>query len=191
MEQYIVGIDPGPGNSAFAILDTDSWNVRYVWYGSNTELVKNVAFVIPPAIKEKPIVVYERMRQYEVGAGDSVFQSCKWYGRFIEGFFHTYKSINNPRIFSMTSPDVKLALLGLSNPSNAKVLVKRAVCEHFPQCGAGATPAVGTKAQPGSLFVMRSVPKHCWDALAVALVMHMWLKGKYTGDIIEEEPSAI
>lgn len=188
MEKYIVGIDPGPCNSGLTILDTDSWGLRYAWWGNNKNLVQTVISVIPTEIKDKPLISYERMRQYEIGAGASVFESCKWYGRFVESFYRDYGS--HIRVMSLTSPDVKLALLGLSNPSNAKVLVKRALCERFPQSGNGSSPAVGTKACPGPLFQMRSSEgsRHCWDALAVCVVTHMFLEQKYTGDIQEEEP---
>lgn len=185
----IVGIDPGTYESAAVIYDSEQHKVKFVWYGKNSELVKSVRIGLGGDTQF--IVGYERMQHYSVreGVGNSTFLTCAWYGRFIESFFHL--GGNDLPIYSVTSPDVKLALLGLPNVCGAKLLVKRAIWELFPLVGGGSTPAVGTKTQPGPLYIMKNFPAHCYDALAVSIVVNLWLQGRFVGDIYKEKPSEI
>lgn len=196
MKRLIIGIDPGTNESACVVLDTVKWEPVIVWYGKNVELVPAVTKQIKKLYGngEIPLICYERMRKYtpgdrEKGVGDSTFFTCKWYGRMVEGFYQFYGS--DVEIVSNTSPSVKIALLGVTNIPRAKIHVKRALYEHFEQTGGGATPAVGTKKQPGPLFLMRSGESHNWDALAVAVVTHMWKDNKFVGEFLPETPSIL
>ena len=189
LPRIIIGIDPGTYKSAVVIFDTLQWEPVFVQHINNNLLVSSVVeFLNNKYPKETPHVIYERMRLYQIdngksGAGDSTFITCAWYGRFIEGFF---RDIPGVVISSIDSPTIKLAFLGYTNPPKAKLLVKKAMYELFPATGGGATPAVGVKKQPGPLFIMRSQPAHCYDALAVALVLIREKQGKFTGDFRQE-----
>ena len=186
----ILGIDPGTTHSAGAVYDVTQHSIEDVFWVKNEDFVSRAYSVLPTP--ENLTIFYERMQHYTLtdgGVGNSTFRTCCWYGRFIESFFHLYGT--KLKVHSITSPDVKLALLNLSNPSNAKVLVKRAIWELFPMVGGGSTPAIGTKTKPGPLYIMRGQPIHCWDSIAIAIVGSLWLQGKFTGDILQEEPSGI
>lgn len=186
MERFIVGIDPGTSRSGVAILDTQTKLPIFAEHLSNEDVVARVLGILPLS-KHSPIIAYERMRHYSfgkqmAGAGETTFLTCKWYGRFIEKFFQEYKK---GKIYSITSPDIKLYLTGMSN--TPKGFVKKAIYELYPDSpGGGATPAVGTKKEPGSLFLMKGSGGHCWDALAVALTVEKFLEGRFTGDILQE-----
>jgi hypothetical protein len=185
----ILGIDPGTYSSAGAVYNVTQHKVEDVFWVKNEDFVLRASSAISTA--KNLIVSYERFQHYNTkeGVGNSTFRTCCWYGRFIEGFYNLYGI--NLKIHSITSPDVKLAFLGLSNPRDAKLLVKRAIGEMFSQTGGGSTPAIGVKNKPGPLFIMRSQPVHCWDAVAVCLVTNMWLNKRFTGDIETEVPCNI
>ena len=182
--QKIVGIDPGTSKSGLVILDTETGMPIFAEHIHNKDLVSQVLEILPPG-DNNPIISYERMRHYAFsnnsGAGESTFLTCKWYGRFIEAFFNVY---SKTKIYSITSPSIKLYLLGQSNAP--KGFVKKSIYELYPQDGGGKTPAVGVKNQPGSLFIMKGSGGHAWDALAVALTIEKSLEGVFTGDMLQE-----
>lgn len=191
MSKLIMGIDPGTNESACVVLDTELWEPVIVWYGKNNTLISSVTSDIETLYGSRvtPVLAYERMRKYtpgdrDKGVGDSTFFTCKWYGRFVEAFFNVYGITADA--YSITSPDIKIALIGATNVPNAKTHVKRALYEYFKPTGGGTTPSVGTKNKPGPLYPMRSHPSHCWDALAVAVVIHLWEKDRVSAEVLSE-----
>ncbi len=100
----------------------------------------------------------EMIASYGMAVGREVFETCVWIGRFMQ--WH-----NRPdEVKLVYRKDVKLHLCHDMRAKDANI--RQAIIDLFPATGAGKTPQIGTKKQPGPLYGVNS---HAWAALAVAL----------------------
>lgn len=100
----------------------------------------------------------EMIASYGMPVGREVFETCLWIGRFIQAW-HSPETVR-----LVYRRDVKLHLCGTAKAKDANV--RQALLDLFPRTGGGATPQIGTKAQPGPLY---GVSTHAWPALGVAI----------------------
>ena len=70
--------------------------------------------------------------------------------------------------------DVKLHLCKDSRAKDANI--RQALLDRFPATGGGKTPQIGTKAQPGPLYGIKS---HLWAALGVAVTFADKQEGRH------------
>lgn len=100
----------------------------------------------------------EMIASYGMAVGREVFETCVWIGRFQQAW-------SAPDAVELVyRKDVKLHLCGTTKAKDANI--RQALLDLFPRTGGGATPQVGTKAQPGPLY---GVSSHAWPALGVAI----------------------
>ena len=116
---YILAIDPGNEKSAVAILDKENYyspkhdildndklllQIRFGYSGPNSLL----PFYCPDTI------IIERITGYNMGVGQTVFDTCVWIGRFIEAARTVdYKTYHRPpTVVLLPRPEIKLHLCG-------------------------------------------------------------------------------
>ena len=98
----------------------------------------------------------EMVASYGMPVGREVFETVLWIGRFWEAFDGDMEFVYRK--------DVKMHLCHTTRAKDANV--RQALLDKTPSTGAGATPQIGTKKEPGPLYGIKS---HLWSALAVAV----------------------
>ena len=141
----VLGLDPGPEQTAMA------------WFNGSTVggrgIVPNAsvldALSIPP--HGKTTICCEDIASYGMAVGASVFETCRWIGRFWQVAEQSGHKFN--RVFRR---DIKLHLC--NSPRAKDGNVRQALIDRLgPQ---------GTKKAPGPTYGVKS---HEWAALAVAV----------------------
>lgn len=142
----ILGIDPGPTQSAFVLLNRSGKPILFDKV-PNEELLDWLKINRDSA----RVTVIEWITVASV-AGAETYHTCRWVGRFQEA---AGRAELLPRM------DVLQHLFGKRNVKSADALVRRAMLDRF-----GGDGAKGTKAAPGPLHGFHA---DCWAALAVAI----------------------
>lgn len=143
-----IAVDPGPEQSALVHFDTASMT------HSRALILDNYLALVEIRKSCKPIVV-EMVASYGMPVGWDVFETVYWIGRFCEAA---------PIHYRVPRKDVKMHLCQSMRAKDANI--RQALLDRYPKTGGGKTPQIGTKAQPGPLYGMKS---HLWAALAVAV----------------------
>lgn len=153
----ILGIDPGPTESGWVILN-DAKSVDR----SGTDANRTVLNLINGWAKSsRGEIAIEMIASYGMAVGKDVFETCVWIGRFVQACAW-WTSLEPRRVYRR---DVKLHLCG--NPKAKDANIRQALIDLYPrEQGGGRTPQIGTKAQPGPLY---GVTGDAWAALAVAI----------------------
>lgn len=138
----ILGIDPGPEQSGWVILNADI--VRAAGIDDNHQVLRMVSDF--PA---RETVAIEMIASYGMAVGKDVFETVFWIGRF----FEAYQGVKIHRIPRL---DVKLNICHDSRAKDANI--RQALIDRL------GPP--GTKAVPGPTYGVKS---HAWAALAVAV----------------------
>ena len=149
----ILGIDPGPEESAMVALDAPHMDIYWAVHKPNAEVRGLLVELVP----SPDVVVVEWIGNYGIAVGASVFDTCRWVGRFEERV--------RPRKFVLLQrPTIKARLCGTVRAKDSNV--RQALIDRFPPTSKGSVPQIGTKKFPGPLY---AITKHCWAALAVAV----------------------
>ena len=102
----------------------------------------------------------EMIASYGMPVGKEVFETCLWIGRFVQAW-------HAPELVKLVyRKDVKMHICGTTKAKDGNV--RQAIIDLYPASGGGATPQIGTKAQPGPLY---GVSSHAWSAIGVALTI--------------------
>ena len=150
----VFAIDPGDMQSGvviceqipeFCILDHGVWENREVLQALQSSDSDHLAV--------------EMIQSYGMTAGQSIFQTCVWAGRFIESFTSGYEDCYT----LITRPTIKKHITGRANTKDTDV--RSAIIKRF----GGKSLAVGTKKQQGPLYGLKG---DAWSALAVALTYY-------------------
>lgn len=154
---------PEENNLIFAI-DAGTYQSAYVRTDLNKITSKGIVpnemlCVMLRHLSPSDNVALEMIASYGMPVGKEVFETCLWIGRFIEA----YESTHDKKACLIYRKDVKMELCGTMKAKDANI--RAALIDIFPQSGGGKVPAIGTKADQGELYGMKS---HMWSALAVA-----------------------
>lgn len=153
----ILGIDPGPTESGWAVLN-DAGSVDQSGTDDNRAVL---TLVNGWAKSDRGAIAIEMIASYGMAVGKDVFETCVWIGRFVQACAW-WTSLEPRRVYRR---DVKLHLCG--NPKAKDANIRQALIDLYPrEQGGGRTPQIGTKAQPGPLY---GVTGDAWAALAVAI----------------------
>ena len=154
-----VAIDPGPAMSGVV---AGAENMGLVTIAAH---IPNAELPVILAIADRVIVEWTVF--YGRPTGESVFRTAFVCGRISQ-------LCNSKRIpyHEMSRPNVCQILVGRTR-GVTKSVVRAAVIDKYPATGGGATPQIGTKKEPGPLYIFRSTKGagHAWDALAL---YHAW-----------------
>ena len=153
----IIAIDPGTTHSAVL-----AWSCGVVENKTGFFENKMVGDVIADLVvpEEGFTLVIEGIQSYGKPVGQETFDTCVWIGRFIE-IARRNLADHHHLIYR---PAIKAIVCGTTQSTDADV--RASLLRLFPATGGGATPQVGTKAQPGPLY---AISGHLWSALAVAV----------------------
>ena len=151
----VLGIDPGPEQTAFVWFDGDRPGLNGIV--SNEEMLALLA----QSKTNRANIFCEDIASYGMAVGASVFSTCIWIGRYWQ------RCVDHARFNRVYRRDVKLHLCHSPRAKDANVRV--ALIDRIgPQ---------GTKKQPGPTYRIKS---HVWAALAVAVYGHDQLSGRTT-----------
>lgn len=148
----IFAIDPGPQQSAYALLSNGQVELCGIQDNSLIPHALNTAMCA------NAILAIEWVECYGMKVGKDVFETVYWIGRFDE--------LCDGGLVRVPRRSVKLYLCDSMRAKDANV--RQALIDRFPATGGGKTPQIGTKKQPGPLFGVKS---HIWSALAVAVTV--------------------
>lgn len=156
----IVGIDPGPEQSAMVTLRETDYGLRVSAFNleSNAKIDERLFM---GSDYGSPVLAVELIGHYGTGmpAGKTVFETCFWIGAFIRTW----------RIRSLLIHPKTISAHLCGSARAGKPHIRRALMDRFPRTGGGKRPEIGTKADPGPLYGMKT---HLWSALAVAMTYH-------------------
>ena len=142
--KILVGLDPGPAQTAFVIFDGKQIVDHGIW--PNEALAHHYLW------KQRNIWC-EMIASYGMAVGKEVFETCVWIGRFIE----LAKAASGKELTRIHRKEIKLLLCNSLRAKDANV--RQALLDLVgPQ---------GTKREPGPTYGIKS---HEWAALAVASV---------------------
>ena len=151
---YTLAIDPGTTQSAYVIYDPLKWKIKEKGILDNMDMVH----LLRGGFDYTDLAI-EQIKSYGNCAGDSLFLTCFWSGRFVEAWGKDYVMI--PRKTVVT----ELCLTPTAGDSAVRRVILDMFNAKYPY-GKGREPSVGTSKAPGSLY---GVIKDIWSALAVAL----------------------
>ena len=151
---YVIGVDPGPKESAFVWWDEVDKRVCEV------KILENENATVLLRVREFPVAI-EKLVAYGQRVGDLTFETTWWSGRF----WQAIPSYSRKDCRMIGRKEVKLYLTGVTNTKDKQV--REALVAKYG--------AVGTKKNPGPLY---GVSSHAWAALAVAVTFSAFRAGE-------------
>ena len=142
----VLGIDPGPTESAYAVWD-GQWIIQFATVPNEVLLQDMRALVSVP-----DHCAIEQIRGYGLTAGNETFDTCWWSGRFFERFGERWSTM-------LPRKTIATHLCGHSKPGDK--FIRQALIDRLG--------APGTKRQPGPTY---GVTGHVWAALAVSVTWY-------------------
>ena len=145
--EYILAIDPGNVESAYCVIDEETYRPILFEKINNDDLIQKLGIIL----KEYKVntVVIEKIASYGMAVGASVFDTCIWIGRFYEcslGYVANIEYIYR-----------KEEKINLCNSMKAKDSnIRQALIDRFGE--------VGTKKNKGFFYGFK---KDIWAAFAV------------------------
>lgn len=149
----IIGIDPGPSESAYVILRENVILAKSkVVNGCMLSWIKQME-------RNEMILVIEQIACFGMSVGAEVFETVFWSGRFAQAWNSDFHRIKRH--------EVKMHLCHNMRAKDANI--RQALIDRY----GGKEKAIGKKKTPGPLF---GISGDCWSALAVAIVFADRLK---------------
>ena len=148
--QTLLAIDPGTTESGWAWFAKDG-TIQAHGISANDRLDHEIPY------EPYSRVAIEMIASYGMPVGKEVFETCVWIGRFVAyfGAGHCRKVYRR---------QVKSELCGAPRANDSNI--RRAILDLYPPTGGGKTPQIGTKAQPGPLYGVKS---HIFAAIGVGI----------------------
>ena len=149
----ILAIDPGCRESAYVCFDSYDEKILTHGFVSNQEMLD----ICRGGIAECDNLAIESIEGFGMTAGQELFDTCWWSGRFCQASLQARSmgvfSIDFKRIGRKA---IKVSLCGVSSAKDKDI--REALIYRYGQ--------PGTKKSPGKLY---GISGHCWSALAVAV----------------------
>jgi hypothetical protein len=162
----VTGIDPGPERTAVVQVQKGR---MYELCGAawvENEILSNTKMPVTGTAHGVQIFC-EDVQCYGMPVGETVFMTCRWIGRLWE------RAENYGIPFTrVTEPKVKLHLCGQMRAKDPHV--RRATMDRFERTGGGSDPEIGTKSQPGPLYLFKEVSATCKKETGKSAMPHLW-----------------
>lgn len=142
----IIGLDPGPTQSAYVVWDGHA--IIDAYEDSNEFVLERLA-----SCGHAQRLVIEKIESYGMAVGAEVFETCYWSGIFA----HSFGLAQTARLGRGA---IKLHICGSKSANDSNV--RQAILDRF----GGKEVAFGKKSAPGLLY---GITGHRMSALAVAL----------------------
>jgi hypothetical protein len=172
LPETVLGIDPGPTESAYALIDTDTCRPRKFGKGPNAELrdyLRGHADLYDP-----PLVAIEMVASYGMVVGADVFQTVLQTGRFVEVAAEASQRF---RVVLAYRHNIKLHHCHSAHAKDTNVI--QALIDRFAP--RQPNKGKGTKAAPGFFYGFRG---DIWQAFALAAYVADSLKDGLVADSI-------
>lgn len=156
MTRYIIGLDPGPKESAYA--SWDSLEKKLLICG---RLTNDETLILIESMKYKPVPVtlaIEQIRGYGMAVGNEVFDTVEWIGRFYQ-----QAKVNEVEVILIPRMEIKRIVCDGARTAKDKD-VREALIYKYGD--------VGTKKSPGPLY---GCAGDVWAALACAVSVEEFL----------------
>ena len=144
----ILSIDPGNIESAYCIIEKETYKPLEFGKIENYELLNKISI-----FKDIECIVVEKVASYGMAVGKEVFDTCEWYGRFIQKYCDCN---DNFKIEYIYRREEKINLCGSMKAKDSNI--RQALIDRFGQ--------VGVKKNPGWFYGFK---KDIWSAYAVAV----------------------
>ncbi len=144
----ILAIDPGNIESAYCIIDKNTYKpIEFAKIGNN-QLLDN----INSKFCDTEVLAIEMVASYGMPVGKEVFETCVWIGRFIEEFVNYV----NPKYSYIYRKEEKINLCNSMKAKDSNI--RQALIDRFGE--------VGTKKNPGWFYGFKA---DIWSAYAVGI----------------------
>lgn len=168
-KHIIMGIDPGPEQSAWVMYRPSEAKVLGGGLLGNTELREGLVVGITDELRHVPTCcVIESVECYGMVVGKSTFDTCVEIGRFIQTIW-----VCGRPVYLMPRKTVKLHLCNSMRAKDKNI--RQALIDRIGP--------IGIKKNPGPCYGMKS---HLWSALAIALTFaetHILHTPEQTGNL--------
>lgn len=144
----ILAIDPGNIESAYCLIDTDTYKPLEFGKIENNELLNRIS-----VFKGIDCIVVEKVASYGMPVGKEVFDTCEWYGRFIQKYCDCNDTFKIEYIYRK---EEKINLCGSMKAKDSNI--RQSLIDRFGQ--------VGTKKEPGWFYGFKA---DIWSAYAVGI----------------------
>lgn len=148
---WILAIDPGNEESAYALLDQDLKPMEFAKLKNESVLVACQKIVKQIGALDIEYAI-EMVASYGMPVGREVFETCIWIGRF-------YQYLPNLKPTFIYRKDEKITLCGSMKAKDSNI--RHALIDRFGP--------IGTKKAPGWFY---GVHKDVWSAIAVGVTYH-------------------
>lgn len=152
----ILGIDPGPIESAYVIFDSENNNIDQFGILENKEMLSFIQRK-SSLLLSSPIMAIEVIKGFGIPAGETLFETCEWIGLFRAPYIFSGKITHR-----IGRKDVIRHFCGHTKGGDSAL--REALIHRFGE--------PGTKKTPGKLYGIKS---HCWSALGLSV---------FCGDVI-------
>lgn len=139
----ILSIDPGNEESAYVLMDSDTYKPIEFGKLSNTQILMKVI-----ELKYDKLII-EMIQSYGMSVGQTVFETCVWIGRFIQ-------ARNCPDFEYIYRKEEKINLCNSMKAKDSNI--RQALIDRFGE--------VGVKKAPGFFYGFK---KDIWAAYAVGV----------------------
>lgn len=161
-----IGVDPGTDQTGICALFPGDDTPKHIGIVPNGELLDHASDIAHDLATSWPAgisvnVGVEMIACYGMPVGREVFETCVWIGRFITEWPRLAAPVAMRRVYRR---EVKVHVC--DSPRAKDGNIRQAIIDRYPKTGGGKTPQIGTKADPGPLYGMKS---HIWAALGVAI----------------------
>lgn len=143
----LISIDPANLNSAYCIIDTETYKPTGFAKIPNCELLHNLQL----ALAVGTTVVIENIASYGMAVGKEVFETCIWIGRYLQA-----AETAGAKVELIYRKDVKMNLCGSMKAKDTNI--RQALIDRFGE--------VGTKKAQGWFYGFKS---DIWSAYAVGV----------------------
>ena len=144
----ILAIDPGNIESAYCIIEKETYKPIEFGKIDNQQLLRQIGL-----FKNIDCIVIEKVASYGMAVGKEVFDTCEWYGRFIQKYCDTNNSQTIEYVFRK---EVKINLCNSMKAKDSNI--RQALIDRFG--------VVGIKKNPGWFYGFK---KDIWSAYAVGI----------------------
>lgn len=149
----ILSIDPGNVESAYCVIDSETYRPLQFDKVKN-DWIRTILYQ-----KEYDLVVIEMIASYGMAVGQTVFETCKWIGRFEELALNCVKETKY-----IYRKDEKMNICHSMKAKDSNI--RQALIDRFGE--------VGTKKNPGWFYGFK---KDIWSAYAVGITYLDMQKG--------------
>lgn len=144
----ILAIDPGNIESAYCIIEKKTYKPIEFGKIDNRQLLKKISL-----FKNIDCIVVEKVASYGMAVGKEVFDTCEWYGRFVQAYCDANE---NSKIDYVFRKDVKINLCNSMKAKDSNI--RQSLIDRFG--------VVGIKKNPGWFYGFK---KDIWSAYAVGI----------------------